>query len=72
MHKYNEYYTPEWLKEHAALIYHNGIMFFDYFMSRGKRGKSMSNDLFDGPEQYVEWNGPDESVAVVDARLISI
>ena len=63
MDKYNENYTPESLKEHAALIYHNGTLLFDYFMSRGKRGKSMSNDLFDGPEPYVEWNGADEPAA---------
>ena len=55
MDKYNENYTPESLKEHAALIYHNGILLFNYLMSRGKKGKSMSNDLFDGPEPYVEW-----------------
>ena len=63
MDKYNENYTHESLKEHAALIYHNGILLFNYLMSRGKRGKSMSNDLFDGPEFYVEWNGADEPAA---------
>ena len=63
MDKYNENYTPESLKEHAALIYHNGILLSKYFMSRGQKGRSMSNDLFDGPEPYVEWNGADESAA---------
>ena len=63
MNNFNENYTHERLKEHAALIYHNGILLFNYLMSRGKRGKSMSNDLFDGPEPYVEWNGADESAA---------
>ena len=63
MDNFNENYTPESLKKHAALIYHNGILLFNYLMSRGKRGKSMSNDQFDGPESYVEWNGADEPAA---------
>ena len=49
-----ESYTPEILKSYADLLYYNGIEFFDYLMRQANRGKIMTNDAIDAPEEYVE------------------
>ena len=49
-----ESYTPEILKSYADLLYYNGIEFFDYLMRQANRGKIMTNDAINAPEEYVE------------------
>ena len=49
-----EIYTPENLKSYADLLYYNGIEFFEYLMYQANRGKIMTNDTINAPEEYVE------------------
>ena len=49
-----ESYTPEILKSYADLLYYNGIEFFEYLMRQANRGKTMTNDAINAPEEYVE------------------
>jgi len=58
-----ESYTPEILKSYADLLYYNGIEFFDYLMRQANRGKIMTNDAINAPEEYVERNAAVEPAA---------
>ena len=49
-----EIYTPENLKSYADLLHYNGIEFFEYLMRQAIRGKIMTNDAINAPEEYVE------------------
>ena len=55
-----EIYTPENLKSYADLLYYNGIEFFEYLMYQANRGKIMTNDAVNAPEEYVERKSPVE------------
>jgi len=49
-----ESYTPEILKSYADLLYYNGIEFFEYLMQQVNKGRIMTNDAINAPEEYVE------------------
>jgi len=49
-----ETYPSEILKSYADLLYYNGIEFFEYLMRQANRGKIMTNDAINAPEEYVE------------------
>ena len=49
-----ESYTPEILKSYADLLYYNGIEFFEYLMQQANKGRIMTNDAINAPEEYVE------------------
>ena len=49
-----ESYTSELLKSYADLLYYNGIEFFEYLMQQANKGRIMTNDAINAPEEYVE------------------
>ena len=49
-----ESFPPDILKSYADLLYYNGIEFFEYLMRQASRGKIMTNDAINAPEEYVE------------------
>jgi hypothetical protein len=42
------------LEEHANLLYHNGILLFDYLMNNARKGRFISNDFNEAPELFVK------------------
>ena len=58
-----ESYTSEILKCHADLLYYNGIEFFEYLMQQANKGRIMTNDAINAPEEYVERKGTVEPAA---------
>jgi hypothetical protein len=55
-----ETYPSETLKSYADLLYYNGIEFFEYLMRQANRGKIMTNDTINAPEEYFERKSPVE------------
>ena len=49
-----EIYTPENLKSYADLLHYNGIEFFEFLMQQANKGRIMTNDAINAPEEYVE------------------
>ena len=58
-----ESYTSELLKSYADLLYYNGIEFFEYLMQQANKGRIMTNDAINAPEEYVERKAPVEPAA---------
>lgn len=46
-------YDPSLLREHAEVFETNGFLLADYLEKHASHGRTMTNDLIDGPEAYL-------------------